>query len=226
VNSPVQTIAVPEKDLIDRIAASLPVELRADYYREMRHCRSLPANDEMLRILRAMQFLTILIHQAPARLANEREQLDENLAGCVSALKTIEKRLDTLPEAVSSSIGPEKVAARINESLRQQFLQTTIPQSGEALASAAAQLKRSVAEFVTTIREINNKYDGAATEARAAIDGIQSSIARATRTSKEATESLTQTLIHVHWTTIFVGALGIFLIGCLVGFLFDNREAC
>ena len=69
MNSPVQAIAVPEKDLIDRIADSLPADVRADYYREMRHCRSLPENDEMLRILRAMQFLTLLIHQAPARLA-------------------------------------------------------------------------------------------------------------------------------------------------------------
>jgi hypothetical protein len=220
VNSPVQAIAVPEKDLIDRIADSLLVELRADYYREMRHCRSLPENDEMLRILRVMQFLTILIHQAPARLATEREQLNENLAGTVSALRTIENRLDSLPEAVSSNIAPEKVAARVTESLRQQFLQTTIPQSGEVLASAAAQLKRSVGEFVTTVREINNKYDGAATEARAAIDAIQSSIAWATRTSKEATESLTRTLIRVHWTTILLGALGIFLIGCLVGVSF------
>jgi len=218
VNSPVQAIAVPEKELIDRIADSLPADVRADYYREMRHCRSLPENDEMLRILRAMQFLTILIHQSPARLAAEREELDKNLTGCLSALKTIEKRLETLPEGVSSSIGPEKVAARITESLRQQFFQTTIPQSGEILASTAAQLKRSVAEIVATMREINNKYDGAATEARAAIDGVQSSIARATRTSREATESLTRTLISLHWTTVSVGALGLFMVGCLVGF--------
>jgi hypothetical protein len=59
VNSQAKPIAVPDKDLIDRVADSLPVEVRADYYREMRHCRSLPENDEMLRILRAMQFLTL-----------------------------------------------------------------------------------------------------------------------------------------------------------------------
>jgi hypothetical protein len=31
---------------------------------------SLPENDEMPRILRAMQFLTLLIYQAPARLGH------------------------------------------------------------------------------------------------------------------------------------------------------------
>ena len=41
-------------DLIDRIAKALPAEVRADYYRELMHCRSLPENDEMLRILSVM----------------------------------------------------------------------------------------------------------------------------------------------------------------------------
>ena len=67
----------PEADLIDRIANALPAEVRADYYRELRHCRSLPENDEMLRILRAMQFLTLLMVQAPSRVAVERERLEQ-----------------------------------------------------------------------------------------------------------------------------------------------------
>jgi len=57
-----------EPDLIDRIAEKLPPDVRADYYR--RHCRSLPENDEMLRILRAMQFLVLLIEQAPEQARN------------------------------------------------------------------------------------------------------------------------------------------------------------
>jgi hypothetical protein len=61
----VQAAARSEPDLIDRIANALPEEVRADYYREMRHCRSLPENDEMLRILRAMQFLALLMDGVP-----------------------------------------------------------------------------------------------------------------------------------------------------------------
>jgi hypothetical protein len=37
VNALVKPIPVPEMDLIDRIADNLPAEVRADYYREMRH---------------------------------------------------------------------------------------------------------------------------------------------------------------------------------------------
>jgi hypothetical protein len=213
VNALVKSITVPEKDLIDRIADNLPAEVRADYYREMRHCRSLPENDEMLRILRAMQFLTLLIHQAPARLATEREQLDLKLDGCVSALSTIERRLEALPEGVSSKIGPERVAARINESLRQQFIETTIPQTGAALAVAAAQLDRSVTEFVRAAKEINNKYDGSATAARAAVQSIESAINSATRTAREATAELTRTLLDLHWWILTIGAVVMFLLG-------------
>jgi hypothetical protein len=45
-----------EPDLVDRIAQDLPADVRPAYYRELNHCRSLPESDEMLRILRAMQF--------------------------------------------------------------------------------------------------------------------------------------------------------------------------
>ena len=65
-----------DDDLIDRIAKALPVEVRADYYRELNHCRSLPENDEMLRILRAMQFLTLLMDQVPQRVVEQREQVE------------------------------------------------------------------------------------------------------------------------------------------------------
>jgi hypothetical protein len=213
VNALVKSITVPEKDLIDRIAENLPADLRADYYREMRHCRSLPENDEMLRILRAMQFLTLLIHQAPARLATEREQLDLKLDSCVSALSTIERRLEALPEGVSSKIGPEQVAARINESLRQQFVETTIPQTGAALAVAAAQLDRSVTEFVRAAKEINNKYDGTATAARAAVQSIESAINSGTRTAREATAELTRTLLEFHLSILTIGAVVMFFLG-------------
>jgi hypothetical protein len=206
-------------DLIDRIAEALPVDVRADYYRELRHCRSLPENDEMLRILRIMQFLTLLIHQVPARVTAEREQLDSNLTRCTVALKTIESRLEALPEGVASSLAPEKVAARINESLRQQFVQTTIPQTGEALAVVAEVIKHSVAEFADAAREISGKHRSTATEARHAVAGIDSAIRSAAQTSREATRDLSRALLYLNWTSLVAGGLGLYLFGLVTGFL-------
>ena len=108
----------------------------------------------MLRLLRVMQFLTLLMHDVPGRLTKEREQLDRNLSGCTVALAKIETHLENLPDEVSGSISPEAVAARINESLRQQFIQTTIPQSSEALALSAAEIRKSVIEFAISATNI------------------------------------------------------------------------
>ncbi len=111
-----------EPDTLDRIANALPAEVRADYYREMRHLRSLPENDEMLRILRAMQFLGVLIFDAPLRTAAENEKLKEMLAEAfgtlqetLQSMKTqqaqIDQRLAQLPKAVAAGIRPEAIAA-------------------------------------------------------------------------------------------------------------------
>src|SRR6516165_272657 len=111
-----------EPDLIDRIANALPAEVRAEYYRELRHCRSLPENDEMLRILRAMQFSVVLMVQAPERMAAERERLEQIFAGALSTLQQmrqsseahqaqLDQRLARLPEAIAEGINPETIAA-------------------------------------------------------------------------------------------------------------------
>src|SRR6059036_3327844 len=113
---------LPEPDLIDRIANALPAEVRADYYRELRHCRSLPENDEMLRILRAMQFLTLLMVQAPGRVAVERERLEQLFTAALQSLekllksseaykRQLDERLSRLPVEIAAGIRPQAIAA-------------------------------------------------------------------------------------------------------------------
>jgi hypothetical protein len=179
-------VKTAEPDLIDRIADALPAEIRADFYREMRHCRSLPENDEMLRILRIMQFLTLLMEQIPARIGIEREGF-EQLVGMAaeslqSALKSteayrddIDQRLTGLPDKIATGISPEIIAGKINESLRQQFIQTTIPQTAEALAIISKELRKSSSEFSATADSLGKAYGGAAYQAEKAIDAIHNS---------------------------------------------------
>ena len=122
-------IRLAEPDLIDRIANALPEETRAEYYRELRHCRSLPENDEMLRLLRAMQFLVLLIEQAPSRVAEERERLDKLLASTIANISktsaasdayhvSLQRKLTALPADIAHgrSTPPRGGRAKINES--------------------------------------------------------------------------------------------------------------
>src|ERR1700684_100788 len=161
----------PEPDLIDRIANALPAELQAGYYREMRYCRSLSENDEMLRILRAMQFWVVLMVQIPERIASERERLEQILADFLKALREIrqsiaihqaqlDQRLGQLPTEIAKGSNPQSIAAKINENLRQQFVQSTIPATAEALAVAAAQMKKAAAEFARSASTLGDSYRG------------------------------------------------------------------
>ena len=196
-----QSSAAQESDLIDRIASALPVEVRADYYREMRHCRSLAENDEMLRILRAMGFLVLLMVQAPERMATERLRLEEAMADALRTLQEIcessdshraqlDQHLVQLPADIAEGINPEAIAATINESLRQQFVQSTIPATAEALAVAAAQIKKATAEFGRSANALGDSYQGAAEGARKAIANLESTSSQAVSSTRRAAEEL------------------------------------
>jgi methyl-accepting chemotaxis protein len=226
------SIPQPEEpeDLIDRIADALPENVRSDYYREMRHCRSLPKNDEMLRILRAMQFLTLLMERVPGKVVIERERLERLFT---AALRTLEQtlksseahqqqlsaRLIALPAKIAEGIKPESIADKINESLHQQFIQSTIPETATALAVIAERLKMTSSEFSTAASALGRSYTGAAEEARQAIDNMKDTVSGAARAARSAAEGLSVKFHRAFHRTLY-GLTGLALvIGLLLGVL-------
>lgn len=233
MSAAVQKGDLPEADLIDRIANALPAEVRADYYRELRHCRSLPENDEMLRILRAMQFSVVLMMQAPERMAVERERLEQIFASVTGTLQQmcqsseahqaqLDQRMAQLPESIAEGINPEAIAATINESLRQQFVQSTIPETANALAVAAAQIKKATAEFGRTAHTLGDSYHGAAEEARRAIGNLESTSSRAISSNKHGADELLR-IFHqeYRWSLYALSSLAL-VIGIGLGIWFKG----
>lgn len=190
-----------DDDLIDRIANFVPAEVRAAFYRELRHCRSLAQNDEMLRIIRAMQFLVLIMVKLPEQMSMERERLEqivsrsERLLNDVhefvdEATRQIDQRLAQISADIAKALNPQAVAAQINENLRQQFIQTTIPETADALAVNAAQIKKATSEFVSTAHTLGGAYDGAVVEARRAIEDLESTSSQAITGNKRQAEEL------------------------------------
>jgi hypothetical protein len=222
-----------EMDLIDRIAEALPVEVRAAYYRELNYCRSLPDNDEVLRILRAMQFLTLLMREVPERVMDERQRLEvlfrEAAAGLAETSKSteayqrgLEKRLSELPAEVAKGLSPELVAREINESLRQQFVQCTIPQTAQAMIAVAGQLRESVVEFARSTAALVDSYRGAAVEARQAIASIERSVSAAAATSRRAAAELSNVFQReLRWSVYALVIVGM-VVGWGAGMLFEH----
>jgi len=190
-----------DDDTIDRIANFLPVEARAGFYRELRHCRSLPQNDEMLRIIRAMQYLVLIMVKLPEQMALERERFEQTVAKCEKLLgdahkfvdeatRRIDQRLAQLSADIAKALNPPAVVAEINESLRQQFIKTTIPETADALAVNAAQIKKATNDFVSAADTISNAYDGAVVEARRVIQELESTSSQAISGNKRQADEL------------------------------------
>jgi len=229
----VKEINGPGGDLIDRIANALPAEVRADYYREIRYCRSLPENDELLRIIRVMQFLTLLMEGVPTRIVVEREQLDrllrtvterleETVTTSIAYQTRLDERLSNLPAEVAEGIAPGAIVATINEGLRQQFVQTTIPDTARALSAIAAEMKKITADFRQTSVTVGHAYHGAAEQAREAIAKMDRAIYHAAQTAQNAATDLSTSFRREYrWSLYALSGLAL-VIGLIFGILFQR----
>jgi hypothetical protein len=222
-----------ESDLIDRIAAALPEGVRAEYYRELRHCRTLPESDEMLRLLRAMQFLVLLIQQAPARVAQEREHIDKLLASAIVNFRKVseaseawhavlDQRLTALPAQVAHGIRPEVVAGQINENLRQEFIRSTIPKTADALGVVSERMKKVCSEFIVTADQLGNTYRGAAEDARQAIASLSAEVNQASRAASSFTAQVSDTFSKSWRTMLAMIAVGALALGVGLGMTLEH----
>ena len=222
-----------EPDLIDRIAGALPEDVRAEYYRELLHCRSLPESDEMLRLLRAMQFLVLLIEQAPSRMADERGRLDKLLAATIANMTKIssasetfhaslQRKITRLPADIANSISPEAIAAKVNENLRQEFVRSTIPKTAETLAVISDRMKTVCTEFSNASDNLGSAYRGSAEDARKAIASLEREISAATATAARFTTELNQKFSKAYRLSLVTLAGGALIIGLSMGMMFER----
>jgi hypothetical protein len=90
----------------------------------------------------------------PEQMAEERQRFEqivsrsERLLNDVhqfvdEATRQIDQRLAQMSADIAKALNPQAVAAQINENLRQQFIKTTIPETADALAVNAAQIKKA-----------------------------------------------------------------------------------
>jgi hypothetical protein len=218
-----------EPDLIDRIAQALPEELRSDYYRELSHCRSLPENDEMLRVLRAMQFLMVLVEQAPGQIACEREQLAQVLGRAIQSLeanhqasvayqKQLEARLAKLPEEIAKNISAEAIAAKLTESLRQQFHQTGLPTLADAMTVQATVLRQASKQLSAALDEFSHPKTGAAALVHDTMSWMKADLKNAGDHVRAQMNGLGKEL----YRTIAVLCVGALALGFVMGILYHR----
>ena len=193
-----------EADLIDRIAELLPSEQRPLWYREMAHQRE--------------QLTVILDRSVTAILAAERN--------VVALHQQLEQRITQLPEEITAGISPTAIAAKISESLRQQFVQSGIPETAQALAVIARQNKQTAADFDSSAKQLSDSYKGAVTNANQAIGAMRIAMSNAAETAERAANDLVHTFLgHYKWALHWLVAAGIAL-GFALGIIYAGwRDA-
>ena len=223
-----------ELDLTDLIADDLSPELRASYYREMRHCESLPKNDEMLRMIRVIQIHCQFAIKIPGLIAVERKRIEQAFASALKNLQEnlqdsrayqeqLDRHLINLPSRIAEDINPATIVAKINESLKQEFFRSTIPQTGDALRLVSQQLKTAADEFMKTAKDLTNSYSGVAENANRAIEKMSGSVSSAAAAARNATQELSHSFRrHYRWALYALSGLAL-LVGIGIGMLLQNR---
>src|SRR6266852_794737 len=146
------------EDLFDAIAALLEPGQREHFYQRMLYFKHLRPEDELLRLVEAIGLLALLIREAPHAVAVEREQLAQLLEASLATMhaageawqayhQQLGDRLTRLPADLAHGISPDAIARAIAESLRQQFVQSGVPATADALTAISKQLAQATAQF-------------------------------------------------------------------------------
>ena len=193
--------ASPPDDLFDAIATLLEPGQREHFYQRMLYFKHLRPEDELLRLVEAIGLLALLIREAPHAVARERAQmaqlLETSLATIRAAgeagqayLQQLDGRLTELPADLAQGISPEAIARAITESLRQQFVQSGVPATADALTALAQQLTHATGQLQRAAGQLS-ACTGIAEQARGAIDQVSTSVAKATDTARRAVAEFT-----------------------------------
>jgi hypothetical protein len=221
------------RDLIDHIANELPENLREPFYREMVYCRTLPESDEMLRILRAMQILTLLMVQVPERIIAERKRMQELLATCLEQFAKsfqageasrlqLDQKLDQLPRFIAAGITSKAIVTEINSRLEEQFSSSTIPQLLDRLTETAAKISTTVTVVNSSMDQLRKSYEKTELKAREALGSINSAIHSAANTAAGEAERLSQGFHQQYWWSIFLLTSVALFIGIIAGMWFTH----
>ncbi len=217
-------------DLFDAIALLLEPGQREYFYQRMLYFRHLRADDELLRIVEAIGFLTLLIREAPHAVAIERQHLAELLATHVATIEAtaqaaqayhqdVDERLTRLPADIADRISPSAIAQAITESLRQEFVRSGLPATAKALAVLSKQLQQTTTDFQRASDQLTEAHHGAATQAARAIERVYTSVWQAAEATQGTMQQFRQWFRLDYWWSVGTLVPAALLMGILLGFI-------
>ena len=176
-----------------------------------------------------MGFLALVIRETPQEMANEREQFAEVLARSMESMQAahranmkyhqqLEERLTQLPAEIAKGISAEAIAAKLGESLRQQFQETGLPAVANAIGAQATTLRHTSKELSAVLSEFSHPRTGAAPRIKEALSSMKDDLKNAADHVRVQMNRLGKEL----WQTIALLCGGVLVLGMLVGMLYQR----
>jgi hypothetical protein len=151
-------------------------------------------------------------------LASSLQSMQASHYASVSWQKQMETRLAKLPEEIAKSMNAETIAAKLSESLRQQFHQTGLPAVAEAMGAQATTLRQASKEFSAALEEFADPRDGAVSRVNDVLRRMKADLQNASEHIRAQMSRLGKEL---YWT-IGVLCLGAMMVGVLGGVLYQR----
>ena len=203
----------------------MPDELQTAYYRVLAHTRTLSPDDEMLRILEAMGILALLTRHTPKDIADERKRFqellelhrqfsDEAQQKMFGYARDLEARISDLPKGIKAGLDPQQIAKMLGESLRQNFLQSGVPETVKGLHATSAAMTGAQKELTTALHNLSDSHGGVVAQVEYANNRLEHSLESRAKTMDALLHEWKSDLLRI-WIPLVAGAA--MLIGLLVG---------
>jgi hypothetical protein len=171
----------------------------------------------------------VLIDRAPAQVASEREQLAQVLAQGIESIQAthrasvayqrqLEARIAKLPEEIAKGFSAEAIAAKLSESLRQQFHETGLPIVADAIAVQAKTLHQASKELSAAAAEFAHPRTGAVPRINEVLRWMKDDLKNAADHIRAQMNGLGKEL----YRTIAVFCFGTLVIGFVGGTLYQR----
>lgn len=197
------------------------------------HARTLSPDDEMLRILEAMGILALLTQEVPRQIAVERERIAGLLEATLKKVDrvqnntseyvtSLEKRISALPSELRTGLDPSRIAKLLGESLRQNFIETGLPNITHALHTAVDEMIQVQKNLSSALAQVSHPSHGVMVQVRQANNALSESLENRARKIDALLFHLTRHLVRVWMPTVATAA---FALGCIVGITVESRHS-
>lgn len=226
-------------DVLTRLAARLSDPQDREGYAELiAYLRSLPADDEFLKVAQLFGFLTLIGRDLPQALIEERSEWQAILASAYASFheeietsrthyEQLQARLHQLPDEIAEGVKPEEIAKRMGEAFRQQIANTGMQETKTLLDAATLDLKKTTSKLDATVKPITDRFGGLATNIETQSTRIQQESAQLTRLANDLhdTNNTLRKEIEQLSNWIYAAVIVILLvIGFFVGATWQRKE--